>query len=736
MAGLAVVLLAAWARGQTWVTVFTAQGITFVGDTDPHYHLLRAQRILAQWPVAVWTDPNLNFPAGAEIFWPPLFDYAIALPAVLLYGKTATLAQLGSVAAILPAVLGVLGVLLVAAMGRVLLGSGPWWASAATVALLPSAVAYSAVGRPDQHVLEVLLLCLVLLTWFLAWRAPKPFAWALGLGVVLAASFWNWQGSAFTLVVLCAFAALNHLLEPEGPRRSARVSGSLALGTAFAAVLLVVSIALWAFPGALGSLRLAGISGLSVLLCGAAASFAGLLRGAIHLRRGPSTVPRRLAELTAAVALPLVAALVGVPGVTKGAQQGLLALFAGNEWYLSIQEFQPLVGSGDLPLRLELVRLVGLLGLGIAFLLLGLVLAFRRWKAQPKERLALLFLLYWGGAFLLLSLLRFRFVLYLAPPLAVGAWFGIRELGAGSRLSSRLALYVGSAGLLLGPAIALGGLSRLRPGIAPATQETLEWLRSQPASEERPAVMAPWNLGHAVLYVAKRPVISSPFGTEGGEGAMEAAAAFYFAQSAQAAVRVLDQRQVGWVLLANPLDAMENTWSFAPAGSPKASHVSRDLWKGRRSEVSVQAFQLAASRLYYGDGALTPGSPAFPKLRLLYESQGAPPSAPLNDRRLKLFGYVQGAVLEAIGGKPGATLTASTWLVTNQGRRFLWSTSTPLNAQGSGQLELPYASGLNGAVQASAWTITDGATESKLEVSELQVLKGERLRVPLGAELP
>ncbi len=93
-------------------------------------------------------------------------------------------------------------------------------------------------------------------------------------------------------------------------------------------------------------MSLSGINGIQPLFTAMAAAFALGLRVASEMP-GPSRgLARRVLEVTASAVAPAAAAWALVPGLREGTGQGLLALTAGNAWYASIREFQPLLFSG------------------------------------------------------------------------------------------------------------------------------------------------------------------------------------------------------------------------------------------------------------------------------------------------------------------------------------------------------------------------------------------------------
>ena len=58
----AILTAATVARLTTWWEVFTPDRVRFMADTDSHYHVLRALRIVENFPSIAWTDAAMNHP--------------------------------------------------------------------------------------------------------------------------------------------------------------------------------------------------------------------------------------------------------------------------------------------------------------------------------------------------------------------------------------------------------------------------------------------------------------------------------------------------------------------------------------------------------------------------------------------------------------------------------------------------------------------------------------------------
>jgi asparagine N-glycosylation enzyme membrane subunit Stt3 len=595
------------------------------------------------------------------------------------------------------------------------------------------------VGRPDQHVAEVLLASAAMLGFVGAWSAERLAvrrASVAALGLAVALAFWTWLGSALVLVVPVAFVGLAHVVLPDDHPAGSRIPAALAGGLGLGAALLAASLAVWGAPGALARGDLLGLTGLQVAVTALAAGFGAALWGARRLRARPSGPVRRLLEALGASAAAL--ALLAAPtSLREGLRQGLTALGAANPWYADISEFQHLLLSCQAPLAADASSLVQLYGLTLPAALLAIPPLCRRW-ADPAERPRVLLLATWGGAYLMLALLRRRFAPYAVVPMALLSveavtWAAGRfaaRAGSGRRSAVQAAL--GAAGVALVLAPALPALSSV--GETPAGWiDAMRWLGEQPVRPGREAALTQWPLGHLALYYAGKPVLATPFGTEGGAGAMPAVARFALSPRPVDAEALLADRQVGWVVLADPVVDAWVDQAMVGEGRPVLVHRSCTIAGGKVDELEAAFLGLEAPRLYYFDGNAPPGAAAAPidGLRLVYESRPIPAAPEAPAEQAKVFTAVTGARLEVTGAAPGRPVTATVRLLTNQGRETGWRTVALADEAGVAHLRLPYATGPNGAIQASPWTVEDGVSVVALETREDDVSLGRTLGVAL-----
>jgi len=712
---LLVLVVAAAVRLATWREVFTPDGVRFVGDSDTYYHVLRAHRIVEAFPHASRFDPGLDYPLGAKIPWPPLFDYLIATPALLLGGSRAAVEH---VAAILPLLLGVASVLQLVRIGSRLLGPRVALVAGLLMALSPAHAAYTSLGRPDQHPAEILLVLVAFGAFVAALRQDRSERTALAtLGVALALSFWNWQGSGVYLVVLGVFTAAWHVVDVGSSGRAA--ARALAIGSGAAAALLAVSLGVTE-ANALRDLDGKGVTAFHVVLASSTAAYGALL-WILGTRRPGRSRGWRLLEATAAAAL--IAGLLLAIGASAGIRTNLNAMLAGHRWYEAISEFQPLTTARDLGGVLR--DITATTGLMLLFVPLGLAGFRARWSSE--ERAGLAFLVVWGMTFLGLTLARTRFALYLSAPLALWVAHGLDGAARGVR-APRLRAAVPFVAALALCAPSYGFFAEAHPvkGVE-ETHPALAWLARSPPVPGREAVLADWDLGHIVQYFARRPVLTSPFGVDGGEGAMEDAARFYLSLDDESAEALLRERRVGYVLVENPPNVVWVSQEFAPERSPEFVRVRSHSGNLFAFEGTSAFWSLPLARLYFRDGSATSRMSALGGFRLVYETPPTDPGPPAIGM-YKLFAVVPGASLR-VPAAPGTAVTASVPVTTNTGRRFTWSARGVADAAGWAILRVPFATALNGFVGAGTYSIASSGGTRTVAVTEEQVTLGEQVTV-------
>ncbi len=655
-------------------------------DPDGHYHMRRVDRALTEGGVAA-TDPLLTGAdapeGGASIPWPAGATHLLAAAARL--GGVPEEAEprrawvervVGSSAMVFGALLAGLVAWVAGGLARARGGgrAGVLLAAATAgvgVALAPASLRYSHLGMGDHHALATLLGFGTLAAYGRLLRDPSArVAAAAGALGALGISVW------MPLLAVPSALGLWGLL---GLRSANGTTRALALALALSALLTA--------PLAIGSpwppwslLEPAwGTPGLLAVLGSALAARAAGAEGA---RRAPVL---RLGSLAFAAAF---LALAG-RGILGEAQRALAWAAGSQEFMAGIAESRsPMSGPFDLA--------------GLAAWT-GPVL----WLALPA--LVVRGLGLWRPvAFLLLlaGCLQARFTEPLVPALALAAGVGVAALHR--RLPARargVLVAVPVALAALSPGSWLEGLRSPRPESPQlvwqrGVREAAAWLRGRGQG----AVLAQWDLGHALEWVGERRSVATNFGSYLGREPFLAP----------------------WRVLASEDDiALEELDRWG------ATHL---LWtsRWRRNEEPLAA-SLGIERL--GPKALfvrlerledLPGT-----LRLVYESP-----ADLRDRVhgrdsqplpvARVFERVPGALLE-LAAEPGEVLRVDLRLrIEGVPQDLQLRLEQVASEEGSVRLRLPYATdGRMGAARVVGevrWSC--GASSGAVEVPEASVRAG------------
>ena len=215
----------------------------FIGDdivfppADPQYHLRRAFFTMTRFPDVLLFDPYINFPGGAAVPWPPLFDVSLGGAAWVAGGTIGDLERIAAWSAPTCAVLTLwpiylLGVRL--SSPRVGLLAGFFFA------LLPISVVYTRVGNADHHsavsmIGAWLLYCLV--AWVDPGASRRRFVGLIVLlTLVSSAMLLTWHGSLLYLAPAEAILLLAGIL--TGRSR-------LLAGQAISALVTALMITAW-----------------------------------------------------------------------------------------------------------------------------------------------------------------------------------------------------------------------------------------------------------------------------------------------------------------------------------------------------------------------------------------------------------------------------------------------------------------------------------------------------------
>ncbi len=690
-------------------------------DADGLYHARRVARAMREGEVAGF-DPLLDFPNGALIPWPSVYDQVCVFLAGVALPNDFSNSSLEQFLASLPLVWGVGTSVLIAMMGILLLGWEAGLLAGCLHAFSWGSIHTSAPGVADHHAWICFgsALVFLLLSQAIIHRSVRRgvmysvFAGAIS-GVLVA----SW--TAAILVVGIAGCVL--LLLPL-----AGFKGGLRLGCPY-----LISGGLSITPFALGSPWLEtspwSIVELSwfqpILLC-----VSGLAFLPSQLSSGRART-KLLQSLGLGVVVLFVLALSG-----WGPGEGMKEAFS---WVSRSDSFMSRVAESEPLLPLQSNReggFISWLGItGLLFVCFAPRSFLRGIRVAPEQLPWIVFAFF--GLILALTQRRFSDLAVLGMSVVVGVH--LAPMLMKPRNAVRAILCVVIAGLLQIPTFAKWSergidLTPLEDDRVAGEREMARWLKGRAQG-----VLSTWDLGHLLEWEAEVGTVVTNFGTYLGPSGWADAGNFFLADDAAKAEEILKKRNVDFVLrpsrMLHSLEALVSS-NYSESANPFYSRQSAGELQLSPAWYSTPAHLLGD----WGDPDGPEGErPPFRFLRLVYVS-----SLGDHDPRVAIGGQspipvghiwerVEGVWLEA-RGLPGEELRVdleiSFWEGAKPFYRLRYGDSAKVGESGVARLRLPWATDRNGEarVDRARWRL--GEVSGDLIVPEEAVRKGATL--PLG----
>ena len=708
-------------RSLQWTSVLVADRVIFFGN-DAYYHMRRILYALGRFPETLEFDRYVNFPQGAKVIWPPLFDVAIAL-LLRPFHQPSNEDLVERIVIWIPPLLGALTVLVLFFLAKRTFGFAVAVVSSLILSVLSAHAWYSQIGFVDHHAAVALFSTLLLASAMDLFselsigrdNRTNIFAKAALMAIMAGVILLLWPG-AILYVVMVQIGLLLLLLTRATREEARRVARVLALANAisFAIIFPFSAFNTWPQWSEFSSVVLSrfqpwffGVLAIYGLAC-------TLLWELPRLANRGMTLRARAIQAVAVGAMALGASALFFPEL-------LLATSDAWQWMGQANDFQSMVTESR-PLLLVQDRL----GVEIAELRLSRFLYLfppaaiaLAWTTRERpDRAALLLFLAWSVTLCTITFLQKRFFNTFSVALALTAgWscvWAYRTLT--KRLSTKLprqlvvVLLTTSSLWLLWPTLraygpALDNQIRVLRGEPVALRpyeikklvlhQAAEWLREHTpetsgffdaTQEPEYGILASWDYGHMIKYLARRPTVLGNFGDDVGVMNFTRGRRVFDSSRREAASR-LEELRVRY-LIVGP----DSEW--------------RPLEK----------------QLYDGNGS------GMGRFRLLYESVLPELS---ERRRFKIFEFVRGAVV--VGRAPeGQRVMANLSLLTNLGERALFKVSTIADANQKYRFRLPYANrGSPEAVRtAPEYLISSSGDQTVISISERQVQTGAQVAGP------
>jgi dolichyl-diphosphooligosaccharide--protein glycosyltransferase len=541
---LAIILLVAaglrvWAP---WDDVFGAERVNFL-ETDAWYHVRLAESQVRNFPHRITVDPYAA-PGGQYVAVAPLLDTVIATAVFVTRGRHAPEQYIERVAALVPAIAGVLAVAAVWALARRAFDQRAGLLAALLAAVLPGHfLDRTLVGFVDHHALEVL--------WSFATLACLAYGTAAGAGICLGLYLLTWASGSYFAFILAVWLLITAILAPAQRAIVGRLT-AITAAVALAIVLAFQDPDLFRY-----NTQIAALTGLLVL------SLAVMLFG------------NHLVKVIGGVALISAAAVVVtwilMPGLFNQVVSDLNR-FRPDATRMAVLEARPLflyTGNWTWSQPWTFFRsgfYAGILGV------LGLT-----WATWRSRRVDHLLILCFTIANYLATLGQNRFGYYLVPSTAVViSWLAVRILDWGGvphagnpEPSVKRALpfqrelaVIAVAGVIVAPNLVPAAITTTRVGGMPGYWfEAMQWLRANTPEpfgapgayytryeETNPpaafSVMNWWDQGYWIIQTARRVPTSNP--TQSGA---ENAARFLTATNEADALKELAPGRASYVIV-------------------------------------------------------------------------------------------------------------------------------------------------------------------------------------------
>ena len=721
----ALFLLAVAVRCLPWSHVFDG-GNVYYYDADVYMRFRRVLVYLNAFPATAVHDYFQGFPMGTGVIAPPTLEYLLAALLRPFRSWSGLVPALRYGIALVPPLCGGITVLLLLRFAGRWFGATAALVAALALAIMPAHVDATVLGRFDNEMLEPLLLLLLVAGYAATYASPASRSAWLGSGAAALGYLLVWRGALFPIAIVALDLARRVLA-----RVGSQEARTIARGAALLSIVPAGGMAILCGTNAWGT-RNAFLFNVPSLFHLALFSWGTLVAFVLSRLLPPDDelTGSRAAALGGCVAV----AIVGLAVMGLQLRSGLTVLGGGDpRSYCTIASSH---GSlREFPVQFGLLAFVAPLA--------AVALMRPRFSAVAPRA----FLILWSAVMLAAAMLRLRF----AASFAINAALlgGVALAALSERLAPRRALGAALAALavLQIPTFTdLAAFARFGPtfSIRGDVEDTLLWLRdhtpragdpTRPTTLPAYGVLAPWDWGGWIETIAERPSVATSFGREAY--GMEELSRFLLAPDGAAANAVLEKNKVRYVVLASVFRSLG--MQARVIGDPTV-YVQEIRSGGAIGYApTAAALTLPSVRLFFADGRSAQAGPLrfapVEGLRLAYESAGSEPvpDIPWDVKRVKVFEAAPGARL-VVHASPGARVTASQPIETNQGRAFALETAGTCGSDGTLEFRFPYRPKAGPATTGSVGpvAVASGSRTVSVPVSEADADAGAAIEVDLN----
>ena len=202
-------------------------GRVIFAEFDPYYHMRRIVYSVDHFPFVNSYDSYVNYPYGYIVGWPALFDLIAAAFSLIVGLGSPSRFTIEIASALVPVLMGLISIVLAFLLVKDIINEKAALFVSLIMAVMWGAVYTQLFGYVGHHVLEIIVLLAMYLFFMRGVSAArsegmtfsnmlshkKPLAYAVLAGIVIAASFFSWDGAVVYIAVLIAYAFVQFIYD-------------------------------------------------------------------------------------------------------------------------------------------------------------------------------------------------------------------------------------------------------------------------------------------------------------------------------------------------------------------------------------------------------------------------------------------------------------------------------------------------------------------------------------------